>query len=121
MQLAAETTTAYPMIQRYHNSSITIAEQNYRDPIIVYQGDVIDWQVAGIADFNKASLALLLDLAAEVVILGTGQQNHFLSAELAVCFQQQGKGLEVMNTSAACRTYNLLLAEGRPVVAGLIL
>ncbi|MEM9360380.1 MAG: MTH938/NDUFAF3 family protein, partial [Pseudomonadota bacterium] len=58
--------------------------------------------------------------APEFLLLGTGRKQHFPTPELRAAFAEAGIGLEAMNTGAACRTYNVLLAEGRPVAAALI-
>jgi len=63
----------------------------------------------------------ILQLKPEVVLLGTGQQLRFPSNELRKLFQQQSIGLEIMDTGAACRTYNILLSEGRNVAAAILL
>jgi len=63
----------------------------------------------------------ILQLNPEVVLFGTGQQLHFPSNELRRFFNQQSIGLEIMDTGAACRTYNILLSEGRNVAAAILL
>ena len=67
-----------------------------------------------------ADLEPLLGLAPEVVLLGTGARQHFPDAQVLRILHQQRIGVEVMDTSAACRTYNVLVTEGRSVAAALI-
>ena len=56
----------------------------------------------------------------EVVLIGTGKKQLFLPPKLMVMFYQEGIGFEVMTTDAACRTFNVLVSEGRNVVAALM-
>ena len=63
----------------------------------------------------------LLELDPEIVLLGCGERLRFPPAGLSRCLMDRQVGLEVMNTPAACRTYNILLGEGRRVVAALMM
>ncbi|MFZ2853250.1 MAG: Mth938-like domain-containing protein [Rhodocyclaceae bacterium] len=76
------------------------------------------------ADFDSLTIAdfeLLAGLDAEIILLGTGNQLRFPRPELMRPLVQAQKGLEVMDLQAACRTYNILAAEGRKVAASLLL
>jgi len=81
---------------------------------------VQSWAVDSAADLTAAHFAKLAASGAEVVILGTGARAVFPHASLTQALMTRRIGLEVMDTPAACRTYNILAADGRPVVAGLI-
>lgn len=84
--------------------------------------DVLDdtWPVRGLDDL-EASLGAILRLEPQIVILGTGETQQFPATAVFAAMAARGIGLEVMNNGAACRTYNVLLAEGRRVVLALIL
>ena len=69
-----------------------------------------------IDDFQK-----ILNLRPEVVILGTGKNIHFPEAKDMLLLQQEGIGVEVMGTAAACRTYNFLMSDGRDVACALFM
>lgn len=76
------------------------------------------------ADFDSLTIAdfeLLAGLDAEIILLGTGNRLRFPRPELMRPLVQAQKGLEVMDLQAACRTYNILAAEGRKVAASLLL
>lgn len=77
--------------------------------------------VKSIADISAELLQTISRHDIEVLIVGTGQQQHFLAAHLSALLAQQHIGVESMDTAAACRTYNVLLAEQRRVAALLIL
>jgi len=63
----------------------------------------------------------ILDLKPELVILGTGKNIHFPESRDMLLLQQQGIGVEVMGTAAACRTYNFLISDGRDVACALFM
>lgn len=79
-----------------------------------------DWTQAGFATLKVTDFELLASLDAEIILLGTGKQLRFPRPELLRPLIQAQKGLEVMDIQAACRTYNVLVSEGRKVAAGLI-
>ncbi|WP_313950889.1 Mth938-like domain-containing protein [Accumulibacter sp.] len=80
-----------------------------------------DWTQATFATLGVADFELLASLDADIVLLGTGQQLRFPSPDLLQPLIRAQKGLEVMDLPAACRTYNVLMAEGRKVAVGLLL
>jgi uncharacterized protein len=90
---------------------------------LVVSGDrvVADWPAASVESLTADHLAALVALAPEIVLLGTGPQFQFPPPALLAPLRQAGIGVEVMDTPAACRTYNILLGEGRNVVAALVI
>ena len=80
-----------------------------------------EWTQANFDTLTVADFELLAGLDAEIILLGTGKQLRFPRPELMRPLVLAQKGLEVMNLQAACRTYNILVAEGRKVAAGLLL
>jgi uncharacterized protein len=90
---------------------------------LVVAGDalVTDWPVGSIAGLVADHFAAILALAPEIVLLGTGAKFAFPDRALLAPVYKAGLGVEVMDTPAACRTYNILLGEGRNVVAALII
>ena len=82
---------------------------------------VTDWPAATVADLSADHMAAILEFRPEIVLLGTGAAFTFPDRALLAPLHKAGIGVEVMDTAAACRTYNILLAEGRNVVAALIL
>lgn len=79
-----------------------------------------DWPVQDIEALNTEHLDTLLMLSPELIILGTGETQVFLPPALMAHIQGKGIGLEVMSNDAACRTWNVLTTEDRPVVLGII-
>ena len=82
---------------------------------------VADWPVTSVQTLTSAHLSAVLEQHPEVVLLGTGAQLHFPTPEVMRPLIDAGIGFEVMDTGAACRTYNILMAEGRQVLAALII
>jgi uncharacterized protein len=79
-----------------------------------------DWPPQSIADLTVEHLQTVIDLKPELVILGTGRNLEFPHPSITEPLFTKGIGVEVMDTAAACRTYNVLMHEGREVVAALI-
>jgi len=80
-----------------------------------------EWTQASFDSLTLADFELLAGLGAEIILLGTGNQLRFPRQELLQPLVRAQKGLEVMDVPAACRTYNILISEGRKVVVGLLL
>lgn len=79
-----------------------------------------NWAPSNIENLLADHLSEVIELKPELVLLGTGVQLTFPAHSILAEIHQQGIGVEIMDTAAACRTYNILMAEGRFVVAGLI-
>lgn len=79
-----------------------------------------DWPARSLDELSAAQLAAVVALRPEIVLVGTGATLCFPEAERLAELYRAGIGVEVMDTPAACRTYNILLAEGRNVIAALV-
>ena len=79
-----------------------------------------NWTQVQFETLTMAEFALLAGLDAEILLLGTGAKLRFPPPALMQPIYAAGKGLEVMDTPAACRTYNILVAEGRKVACALL-
>ena len=82
---------------------------------------IADWPPSRGEPLASTHLHAALALQPEVVLLGTGARLHFPPAEVLRPLIEAGIGYEIMDTSAACRTYNILMAEGRRVLAALVI
>jgi uncharacterized protein len=81
---------------------------------------VTDWPARSIATLAADHLAAIVELAPDIVLLGTGARFELPEPARLAPLYKAGIGVEVMDTPAACRTYNILMGEGRNVVAALI-
>ncbi len=109
------------LIQAYRQGEIIIKERTISHSVIITADEIIEWTPQHFADITLEHIERLADYQPEIVILGTGKCQQFPAAHFPVGLQRQGIGVEVMNTDAACRTFNVLLSEDRRVVAALIL
>ncbi|TRZ98366.1 MAG: hypothetical protein D4R84_03755 [Rhodocyclaceae bacterium] len=80
-----------------------------------------NWPPASLDGLTVTDMQTVADLACPIVLLGTGTRQRFPAPALLRPFVEQCIGVEVMDTGAACRTYNVLMAEGRDVAAALII
>jgi uncharacterized protein len=81
---------------------------------------ITDWPARSLEELKPDHLAAIVELKPEIVLLGSGAAFRFAEPALLDPLYKAGIGVEVMDTPAACRTYNILLGEGRNVVAALI-
>ena len=122
MQIHLETGGAANLIRLYEPGRIVIREESYRRSLIVLPDRLItDWPPQRYADLAAEHLQVLATLNCEVLLLGTGRQLRFPPPSELAPLAAAGIGLEVMDTGAACRTYNILMAEGRQVGAALLM
>lgn len=84
-------------------------------------GEVVPWQRGGFAALTAADFEQIAALSPEVVIFGSGARLRFVPPALMRALIERGIGVETMDTAAACRTYNVLAAERRAVLAALLL
>ena len=105
-------------IKRVNADGIQIGDELYESAIAVSPEDMLgDWPQKPIDDLVAEDFDSLLENNPEIVILGTGATNAFPPRELMFAFARKGVGLEVMDTTAAARTFNVLATEGRKVIA----
>jgi uncharacterized protein len=101
---------------------IKIGPAEYRENcVLTPEGVEMGFAPGGIDGLGEADFARLLELRPEIVLLGTGGHQQFLHPRVTQPLAAAHVGLEVMDTRAACRTFNILLGEGRRVIAALIL
>jgi uncharacterized protein len=110
------------VIEHYGNGGFEVSGTAYRGSILVLPERTLDWAVAAVEELTLDSLAPLLAEAGalDLLLVGCGPRMAFLSPALRREVRAAGPVLEPMDTGAACRTYNVLMAEGRQVAAALI-
>jgi len=104
----------------YGPGFVAINGAQHRSSIIVTADQVLPWDIAGPQAFTEAGFIELAKLPIEILLLGTGASLSFPHPRLTQPVRDAGIGLEVMDTAAACRTYNILLGEDRRVAAALV-
>ena len=109
-------------IRRVERGSIRVADEKITDNIVLTHEAILrDWFPADIESLTEEDLDKILQLEPDMVIIGTGWTPRRPPNEFLFALARRGIGLETMDTSAACRTFNILLAEDRRVVALLVL
>ncbi len=98
-----------------------VEEKLSRSFIITPLTLIRDWEPQRFESLMESHLQRLSDLEVEVVLLGTGARARFPAASWLAPFARRGVGIEIMDTGAACRTYGVLVAEGRHIAAAIIL
>ncbi|MEZ5849626.1 MAG: Mth938-like domain-containing protein [Hyphomicrobiaceae bacterium] len=109
-------------IEAYGNGGFRFAGMSHRGSIVCLPAGIAAWPVTAPDQIDRASLAAVLarPQGLDFLLLGTGQSQVFPAPDVRKAFREAGIGLDVMDTGAACRTYNILLGERRPVGAALI-
>ncbi len=111
------------IIQSYADGQFRVSGEVYSGRAIVFPDETQNWMFdGGVKDLSIDDFEPLIAKAQDidVVLLGCGESVHFLSVELKNALKNNGLSVDVMGTGAACRTYNVLVAEGRRVVALLL-
>lgn len=121
MKFQREATSDFA-ITAYTADSVSVAGVEYRHSLRVsHQAAAAAWPVANFADITAASVAHATQVQPEIVIIGTGKRLRFPPPLALAPLRDAHIGFEIMDTNAACRTYNVLLGEGRQVAALLLL
>ena len=105
----------------YGAGYVAVNNVRYERSVLVSPSAVSDWSVRAFEDLAPADFQFIRTLKPEVVVFGTGPAQRFPRPELARALAASGVGVEIMDSRAACRTYNILAAEGRSVVAAILL
>jgi len=109
-------------IRAYAAGQVKINDKVYHQSIIVTPREIIEnWQPKNISELKSTDFDKIIALKPEIVLLGTGEQLCFPDSVILHPLKEHAIGFEVMNTAAACRTYTVLVAEGRNVLAALLL
>lgn len=122
MKLHATTTQQYQTVTGYEENSVEINAVQYSHSLLVLpeQAPVV-WDVAAFSSLTTEHFSKIEAMEPDVVILGTGKRQHFIHPQLIANLTARRIGVECMDNQAACRTYNILMTEGRKVALALIL
>ena len=122
MKLTDDRIAGANLVRGYSVGEVRIGDTVLRRSCVISPEQLIaDWRPQSIDELTLPDLEVVLELAPEIVVLGTGTRQRFPSMELIGAVLSRGIGCEVMDTAAACRTYNVLASEDRRVVAALLM
>ena len=109
------------IVQAYSVGSVIISNNEYKNSLILSPDMIFeDWPPNSIKELKHEDLDQIISMQPEIVIIGTGKELAFPPTEVLRPLADAHIGTEIMDTGAACRSYNFLVGEGRKVVAALI-
>lgn len=110
------------VINAYGDRGFRISGTHWTEPVLVFPAQTLAWHVTSFADMTAESLEPVFgaDPAVELLLIGCGPRMAFVPKDLRARLKARGVVIEGLDTGAACRTYNLLMGEGRRVAAALI-
>lgn len=117
MELSKDTATTGNIITHYDAHTITVLDNPIDYNFILTPTALLPWPLQSFADITLESLSTILEKKPAILLIGTGETHQHLPPALQAELMQQRIGVEVMTTAAACRTYNILAAENRDVMA----
>ena len=120
MKLHASGPSGVYTITGYGEGYVMVNGERRASSVVVLPDRIEEWSVAGFDRLTAEDFLFLKRLQVEIVLLGTGPRQRFPHPRLTAELARAGIGLEVMDVHAACRTYNILVAEERRVAAALL-
>jgi uncharacterized protein len=121
MKLHHTATQQYQTITAYDDSGVEINAIRFEHSLVVLpESKPVAWPVASFDALTVEHFAQIDAVKPDVVILGTGKKQRFVHPKLISALTSRRVGVESMDNQAACRTYNILMAEGRKVALALI-
>lgn len=121
MKLHTAPTRQYQTVTAYDDASVDFNGIRYtRSLVVMPESAPVDWPVTTFDALETTHFEQLAALAPDVVILGTGKKQRFIHPKLTTALSGSRTGIECMDNHAACRTYNILMTEGRKVALALI-
>ena len=121
MKLHADAPSALNTVTAYGPGFVEINKVRHTSHLLLTPERVEPWAVCGFEELAATDFERFAALQAEVMLLGTGHRQRFPNPKLIRMLATERLGFEVMDTAAACRTYHILMAEGRRVAAALLL
>ncbi|NNG05832.1 MAG: hypothetical protein HKM95_17255 [Inquilinus sp.] len=113
---------ARQMVEAYRPGGFRVAGRDVQGSVLVFAERTLPWPVSDPAALSETVLAPVIDAdpPVDVVLIGCGERMVQLPTSLTARLRAAGIGADSMSTAAACRTYNVLVSEGRGVAAALI-
>jgi len=122
MDITLDSTNSRYLIRAYEAGKLHINDEIFSHSVIVTPEQLIHpWTPKNFDSLRKAHLAELMISSPDIILIGTGEKWKIIPSEWLMIFYELQIGVEVMNTHSACTTFNVLAAEGRKVVAGLLI
>ena len=120
MKLHAAGPSAANAVTGYGDDYVLVNGQRHEANLVLLPDRIVPWEARSFDALTEADFLFLKNLAVEIVLLGTGKRQRFPRAQLTAPLAAARIGLEVMDLKAACRTFNILVAEERKVAVALL-
>jgi uncharacterized protein len=121
MKLHRDSASSHNTVTAYGIGYVVINQKRFERGLVLLPDRIVEgWAAAGFAGLDEVEMHRLVELTPELVLLGTGMRQRFPAPALLRPLVEAGIGFEIMDLQAACRTYNILMAEGRRVAAALL-
>ncbi len=109
------------LITGFEPSYVVVQHKKIKTSHVIAPDALVAWKLTTFAEITRDHLTPISQLNPEVILLGTGDKHILPEKELFQALVNIGIGFEIMDTPAACRTYNILVSEGRRAIVGLII
>ena len=120
MKLHASGPSAANAVTGYGDDYVLVNGQRHEANLVLLPDRIVPWEARSFDALTEADFLFLKNLAVEIVLLGTGKRQRFPRPQLTAPLAAARIGLEVMDLKAACRTFNILVAEERKVAVALL-
>ena len=120
MKLHASTPTALNTFSGYGEGYVSVRGERIEKSAIVTPEKVLPWSAGAFDELAEADFEVFAGMDLEILLIGTGARQRFPHPRLTRALAEKRIGIEAMDLQAACRTYNILVAEGRRVAAALL-
>jgi uncharacterized protein len=104
----------------YGEGYVLVNGARHESSVIVTPEQVLPWQAAGFDALAAGDFEVIAGLDLEILLIGTGSKQRFPHPRLTRALAEKRVGIEAMDLQAACRTYNILMTEGRRIAAALL-
>jgi uncharacterized protein len=121
LELQSDPHSGANTITGYGDGYIEINKIPYSHAVLLSSdGEILEWDVKSFEELSSSDFAQMASFKPELIIIGTGKRQRFPRPELLKTLIEAKLGFEIMDSQAACRTYNILVGEGRQVLLALI-
>jgi uncharacterized protein len=120
VKLHAPAATALNTFSGYGEGFVLVNGERHEANLIVLPDRIVPWNVAGFDALKETDFQVFAEMNLEILLLGTGPKQRFPHPRLSQALAAKRVGVEAMDMRAACRTYNILMAEERRVAAAIL-
>ncbi len=120
MKFTLENAGGANLVRGWEEGVLVVNDERHQGCVLVAADTVSSLPLAVVEDITLEALAAAITLQPDILLVGTGRRQHFLPPSLVRALSERGVGVEVMDTVAAARTYNVLVTEGRRAAAVLL-